>query len=399
MDLSADFTWDIFIDSISIGNWELHGNLIGNIYMAAEMTDTTGAIEMDVNSPGVLHSLSVVRDNLNFTLGEFMLSPGLLIFNWIRDDNINQGYFYINSGISVSINLAKISWNTKSVTFSLLNVKSGEFKFAWDEPSKELTINNGMASFGPQLSFVDTSQDLEITGSLAGLQSDYSKTITLQWYEDNGQIVGIYIDTSNTHLAQYLQISYIKADSGKRITVYGLQCDAFYIVKDGGEFKWGGKIYIANRITFSKLVNSDWKDLDVRWNLQAQEKWIRFERDPEFELILNLFETEIFGFSISSEINLMNGEYFELRWDIGITGKVYIDTNWEYLVSINLLIGPDFGIGVDVTVNALRAEDWWVEWTAWPPEEWNVATHGSLQGAGMEIEVYYDGEWHHLWPW
>jgi len=367
--------------------------------MAAEMTDTTGAIEMDVNSPGVLHSLSVVRDNLNFTLGEFMLSPGLLIFNWIRDDNINQGYFYINSGISVSINLAKISWNTKSVTFSLLNVKSGEFKFAWDEPSKELTINNGMASFGPQLSFVDTSQDLEITGSLAGLQSDYSKTITLQWYEDNGQIVGIYIDTSNTHLAQYLQISYIKADSGKRITVYGLQCDAFYIVKDGGEFKWGGKIYIANRITFSKLVNSDWKDLDVRWNLQAQEKWIRFERDPEFELILNLFETEIFGFSISSEINLMNGEYFELRWDIGITGKVYIDTNWEYLVSINLLIGPDFGIGVDVTVNALRAEDWWVEWTAWPPEEWNVATHGSLQGAGMEIEVYYDGEWHHLWPW
>jgi PKD repeat protein len=399
LDFDADFNWNIFVDFTNIGSWDLHGSLEGDVEISAELTDTTGGIEINVNDPGVLHSFSVEHDNLNFTLGEFQLSPGLIIISWYRDDSIHQGNFYINSGISVTIDLAKITWSTKTVEFSILNVKPGEFKFTWDEPSKKLTINNGMQSFGPYLTFIDTSQNLEITGSLFGLQSDYSKTITLQWYEDNGQIVGIYIDTANTHLAQYLQISYKKDNTGKRITVYGLQCDAFYIVKDGGQFKWGGKIYVANRVTFSKLISNQWRDLDVRWNLQSQEKWIRFERDSEFELVLQLFQTEILGFTISSTLNLMDGEYFEIRWDIGVTGSVYIDTNWEYLASINLLIGPDYGIGVDLTVSAIRAEDWSVEWTAWPPAEWNVQTQGNLQVVGIDIEVYYDGEWHHLWPW
>ena len=328
-----------------------------------------------------------------------MLTPGIVTFDWVKDEASNQGYFHIDSGISVTLNLVKLSWDTKSLEFGLLNVKSGEFKFSWDQPLKTFTINNGMASFGPHITYIDTSQDLEVTGSLSGLQSDYSKTITLMWYEESNQIIGIFIDTSDTHLAQYLQISYIKGDSGKKVTVYGLKCNDFFIKKEGGEFKWGGEIYIANRVTFSKLIDSVWADLDVRWNFQFSEKWIRFERDDDFELKLTLFESEIFGFTISSEINLMNGNYFELRWDIDVSGRIYIDTNWEYLLSINILIGPDFGIGLNASINALRAEDWWVEWTAWPPEDWNVQSHGTLQAAGIIIDVYYDGEWKHLWPW
>jgi hypothetical protein len=146
-------------------------------------------------------------------------------------------------------------------------------------------------------------------------------------------------------------------------------------------------------------VNSNWADLDVSWNFQSAERWIRFERDDDFELKLKLFETEILGFTISSNINLMNGNYFEVRWDIDVTGEIYIDTNWEYLVSLNILIGPDFGIGLNASINAFRAEDWWVKWTAWPPAEWNVQSDGSLQTAGIIIDVYYDGEWKHLWPW
>jgi hypothetical protein len=399
LDFSADFVWDIYMESTSIGDWELYGNLVGDINLDAEWTESSGAIEMAVNSNGFLHSISVVHNDYNLTLGEFMLTPGIITFDWVKDESSNQGYFHINSGISVSINLAKLSWDSKSLEFGLLNVKSGEFKFAWDQPLKTFTINNGMASFGPQITYSDTSQELEVSAAVSGLQSDYSKTITLMWYEENSQIVGIYLDTSDTYLAQYLQISYIKGDSGKKVTVFGLQCNDFFIKKEDGEFKWGGEIFIANRVTFSKLVDSIWADLDVRWNFQLSEKWIRFERDEDFELKLTLFETEILGFTISSEINLMNGNYFEVRWDIGVSGKVYIDTNWEYLVSLNILIGPDFGIGLDASINALRAEDWWVEWTAWPPEEWNVQSHGTLQAAGIIIDVYYDGEWKHLWPW
>ncbi len=399
LDLTVNFIWDIIIESESIGNWEAYGNLIGSADLAAEWSDTTGSIDINVYSPGVFHSLTMVHDNLNITLGEFSISPGLIVFEWYKDDYLKKGHFYINSGLTVSINIAKMSWGTKSISLGLLNVEPGEFKYAWNIGLKLLTINNGIPYFGPHITYVDTSEDLQITGSIGGLQTDYSKTMTLQWYEDNGQIVGVYVDTSNTYLAQYLQISYIKSNTGKRITIYGLQCDAFYIIKENGEFKWGGNIYIANRITFSKLINDNWRDLDVKWNFQQDEKWIRFERDPEFQVVLKLFETQILGFDISSEIDLLHGEYIEIRWDIDVTGRIFIDTNWEYIASINILIGPNFGIGVNTTIYALRAENWWIEWTSWPPTEWNVETHGLLDSFGIEVKVYFNGAWHHLWPW
>ena len=399
LDFSTDFIWDVYIESTLIGDWDLHGNLEGDVNLDAEWTESSGEIEMTINSNGLLHSFSVVHNEYNLTLGDFMLTPGIIIFDWLKDEANNQGYFHIDSGISVTLNLAKLSWDTKILEFRLLNVKSGEFKFTWDQPLKTFTINNGMTSFGPRFTYIDTSQDLEVTSVLTILQNDYSKTITLMWYEEDNQVIGIYIDSSDTYLAQLLQISYIKGDSGKKVAVQGLKCNDFFIKKEGGEFKWGGEIFITNRVTFSKLVDGVWADLNVRWNLQSSEKWIRFQRDDDFELKLTLFETEIFGFTISSEINLMNGNYLEVRWDIDVSGKIYIDTNWEYLVSINILIGPDFGIGLNTSINALRAEDWWVEWTAWPPEEWNVQSHGSLQAAGVIIDVYYDGEWKHLWPW
>ena len=399
LNLDVNFNWNIFLDSPTIGVWETHGNLVGAIELFGEWTEDSGSIDITVDTPGILHSFSIVHDSLNLSLGEFSISPGPIIFEWDKNDYIDQGYFYINSGISVNIDVVGISWDTKSVSLGILDVEPGEFKFEWDEPSKILAIKNGMDNFGPSISYTDTSEELEIIVSVTGLISDYSKTITLQWYEDNGQIIGIYVDTSNSNLAEFLQIGVIRDVTGKRVALYGLQCDAFYIIKENGEFKWGGKIYVANHIKFSKLIDGEWKDLDVRWNLVQQNKWIKFVRDPDFDLKIKLFNTEIFGFSFSSEINLMQSTLLELRWDIDVTGSVFIDTNWEYLSSINFLIGPNYGIGLNVTVYGLRAENWRVEWTAWPPEEWNVVTHGSLDAGGIEVEFYYDGDWHHLWPW
>ena len=301
-----------------------------------------------------------------------------------------------------TVNIAEISWGTKTVSIGWPELIAGDFKFTWDIPNRELTYRNSIQNLGPSISYEDTSQNLEISATFGNLQNDYSKIITVRWYEQNGQIIGIYLDTSDSYLAQLAQVEVIKGTSGnngKKIAIYGLQCDQCYIKKVSDQYQWGGSISVANHLIFSKLYNNQWKNLDIQWNFQDQEKWIIFQRDPEFDLIIELFSAEILGFTIVSEIDLLIAEYIEIKWDIGVIGKVSIDSNWEYITSISFLVGPYQGIGLDITINALRAQNWWVSWTAWPPANWNVQTSGTIQSGAINIDVYYNGDWYHLWPW
>lgn len=401
----VDFVWDIWLNSPIIGEWEANGNLEGDIEINALWQTGSGNVELVINDPGIFHSFEIIHDDLTFSLADICLSPGTITFEWYYNDNLDTGYFYVDSDSNqfiCTLNVATITWGTKTVSFGWPEITLGEFKFAWDIPNRELTINNGIENLGPTLTYEDTSENLELSVSIGSLQDDYTKDMTLKWYELSGQISGIYLDTSNTYLAQLIQIEVIKGttgDNGKKIAVYGFQCDQCYIRKEGDKFRWGGTIFVANHIIFSNLLNDDWKNLDIQWNLQDQEKWIKFQRDPEFDLKLELFSVDILGFTFTADINLLSAEFLEVKWDIGTTGEISIDTNWDYISSINFVIGPDYGIGLDITVNALRAQDWWVQWTAWPPAEWNVQSVGSIQGGSINIDVYYDGAWHHVWPW
>jgi hypothetical protein len=221
----------------------------------------------------------------------------------------------------------------------------------------------------------------------------------MKWYESSGQITGVYMDSSNNYLAQFLEIGYIKGTSGKKIALYGLQCDEFYINNTGNdEFEWGGQIFIANQLTFSKLISGEWKDFDIQWNFQAQEKWIKFDRDPAFDFTLNMGPAYILGFKFVADFDFMNSEYLEVKWNIGITGKISIDTDWDYFTTIEIFIDHSSG-KVDITANGLKAENWWVKWTAWPPSDWNIETGGMIDWTEIVIDVYYNGEWKHVWPW
>jgi len=402
IDADVDFIWDIWLDSPSIGEWEAYGNLEGDVEINAIWQTGSGNVEVIINEPGLFHNLEIIHDDLSFTLADICLNSGTITFQWQYDDNQNTGYFLVDCEFTQYICTLNLAVITKTISFGWPEIKPGDFKFAWDIPNHELIINNGIQNLGPTLTYEDTSQNLELSVSIGSLQDDYTKDMTLKWYELSGQISGIYLDTSNTYLAQLIQIEVIKGttgDNGKKIAVYGFQCDQCYIRKEGDKFRWGGTIFVANHIIFSNLLNDDWKNLDIQWNLQDPEKWIKFQRDPEFDLKLELFSVDILGFTFTADINLLNAEFIEIKWDIGTTGEISIDTNWDYISSINFVIGPDYGIGLDLTVNALRAQDWWVKWTAWPPAEWNVQTGGTIQGGGINIDVYYDGGWHHVWPW
>ncbi|KYK24215.1 hypothetical protein AYK24_06490 [Thermoplasmatales archaeon SG8-52-4] len=402
IDADIDYIWDISLDSQTIGNWDVYGKFEGDVVVDAQWGSGTGNVDIEINDPGVFHNFMISYNDLSLTLANISLSPGTISFDWLRNDNLQTGYFMIDSNFiqdSGYVNLAEIAWGTKSLSIGWPELNIGTFKFAWDIPGKELIINNGMSSLSPTLLYEDTSQNIEISASALDIQDDYAKDLTMRWYESSGQITGVYLDSSNSYLAQFLEIGYIKGTSGKKVALYGLQCDAFYINNTGNdEFDWGGQIFITNQLTFSKLLNGDWKDFDIQWNFQGQEKWIKFERDPAFDFTLNMGPAYILGFKFTAEFDFMSSEYLEVKWNIGVTGRISIDTDWDYFTTIDIFIDHSSG-KVDITANGLKAENWWVKWTAWPPSEWNIETGGMIDWTGLVIDVFYNGEWKHVWPW
>ena len=401
VDADVDYIWEVTISSPIIGEWTANGELIGAVIVDANWPNNQ--VDLTIDDYGSFTLLEIIHDSLSFKLGDIYLEPGSIIFSWYRDDANQNGWILVDSEFTqniCSLNLAELSWGTKSLSVGWPCLKPGDFKFTWNVPNKKMTVNNGIEGLGPTVTYKDTSQNREIFASAGNLQDDYSKTMTLEWYEDGGQISGLKLDTDNVYLANIVSVGSIKgASDGKKISLDGLKCNDFYIRKLSGEFEFGGQLQLASGITFSKLENNDWKDLSVEWDLTSDEKIIRFTRDPDFDLEINLFSVDILGFTFSSQIDLMYGEYIEIKWDIGTTGAVSIDTDWEYIASISFTVGPDYGIGLDFTIYTLRAQDWRLEWTAWPPQQWNIEEYGTKQYGGVEIDIYYDGSWHDLWPW
>jgi hypothetical protein len=402
VDADVDFTWDISLESQSFGDWDALGDIEGDVVIYAEWGSGTGYADVTINEPGIFHSIEITYSDLRLSLADISLSPGTIRFEWERNDAQSTGYILIDSDFTqavCTVNLVEITWGTKTVSVGWPDIGLGDFKFAWDIPGKTVTVNNGIANLGPTLTYEDTGLGLEIFASAGSFQSNYAKTITLKWYEISGQISGLYLDTEGTHLAEWLEAGYIKGSSGKKIAIWGLKCDHFEFKKDeSGNFEWSGKIFIANNITISKLYNSNWVDLYVEWDFQGQQKKIRFYRHPDFDLHLELLSAEILGFDFEATVEFVT-TYFELAWNIAEQGGIYVDTNNQYLSTLNIVIGPNYGMGVDITTANIRADEWWVAWNVWPPEELYVVTGGTLYAPYIDIDIYWNGEWKHLWPW
>ena len=405
IDADVDFTWDISLESQSIGDWETQGDIEGDLVIYAEWGSGTGFVDATISEPGAFHSLEITQVDLDIilSLADIALSPGTIRFEWEHDDVEQEGYFLIDSELDPGVNtanLAMITWGAKSFSIGWPELKAGDFKFTWLISSHMFRFNNGIADLAPTFTYKDTSLDLEIFASSGSLPHDFSKTITLLWYEDNGQISGILIDTDDTYLAELIEVGFKKGSSGRKLAVYGLECDNFYIKKFAGKLEWGGKIYIANHIIYSKLISGDWKDLDVQWDLQAEEKWFIIDRDPAFDFTLKIYLIEILGFEFTATVDFVHTEYFEIRWNIGETGNIYIDTDWKAFATIEFKIWHESDqLGLRIIAESFKADDWWVEWTAWPPEETDIDWGGYIDWFTVVIDVYLIDNWYHLWSW
>ncbi|MCK4331998.1 MAG: hypothetical protein KAV40_00270, partial [Thermoplasmatales archaeon] len=459
VDAAVDFNWDIIISTLNYGNWEAHGSIEGSASMHAEWETGSGNITFVIGESGLVHNLEIIHDDLTLNLGSFNFEPGTITFEWKREQPPINGYFnilnngvngaltlckithddqqnpfelelgditldsgnlymnwsrqtdqkiiHINNGITVDMDLVKVTWDDKTVSLEGLILNPGEFKFTWNTVDKKVTINNGISGLGPTLSYEDEYRKL--SASFTNLQDDYSKTMTLKWYEgQDGSTSGVYLDTEGVNLVDWIEFESIKydpsGDTGRRIALGGLQADHFKIAKNlNNNLEVSGRLYIANHLTYSKLVSDEWKDLDIQWDLNLDGIGdIEFNIDSNFTLDLEV-STKLSGVNISTTFDLP--QYLKFGWDVDFDGNGYasIDTNGEEIYEIDFEISkdtqqyqPKWGLYIGAT--GLIAEEYQLSWDfTLPPGQWVLNETGYLEpGSINDLNLAWNGNWHNV---
>jgi len=91
-------------------------------------------------------------------------------------------------------------------------------------------------------------------------------------------------------------------------------------------------------------------------------------------------------------------ENIKITWLTDVSGYFSFDTDSIPLNTIDMLIkGSDLGIRTQGEF--VKADDFMLEWTIWPPIDWNIDKSGTIDFHSMSIDLFLDGIWYHLWPW
>ena len=85
-------------------------------------------------------------------------------------------------------------------------------------------------------------------------------------------------------------------------------------------------------------------------------------------------------------------------WYINTTGYIEVDTDWEPLGEMLLLIRSE-NLGLKTNAETFKAEDFRLNWTIWPPIEWNLEKEGWIDFFSITMDLFLNDHWYHLWPW
>jgi hypothetical protein len=134
-------------------------------------------------------------------------------------------------------------------------------------------------------------------------------------------------------------------------------------------------------------------DFDAYWN---------FTNPGTFTVYKNKEINFGLDFSIGTWIAQLNvqpsANFFETTWLIDNTGYLTIDTNYEPLTTVGLLIkGPL--VGLHTIGEGFKADDLDISWTLWPPQEFDLDITGMVDFISISIEIFLIDNWYHLWPW
>ena len=134
-------------------------------------------------------------------------------------------------------------------------------------------------------------------------------------------------------------------------------------------------------------------DISAYWNFTNPGDFTVI-KDTSFHVNLD-FVIGVWEARIDAE---STAKVIKTTWLTDVSGYFSLDTNNVPLNTIDLLIkGSDLGIRTEGEY--VKAQDFFIEWTIWPPLEWNLDTTGSIDFHSMDLDVFIEGMWYHLWPW
>jgi hypothetical protein len=134
-------------------------------------------------------------------------------------------------------------------------------------------------------------------------------------------------------------------------------------------------------------------DFDIYWNLTNPGSFT-LNRDIDLDIDLNFL---IENWSIELQAK-PNANKIDTKWLIDTTGYLLIDTDFESFAEMDLLI-KDENLGLHTDGKTFKSQDWRIDWTLWPPIEWNLQTQGIIEFSSISIDLFLNGGWLHLWPW
>ncbi len=85
-------------------------------------------------------------------------------------------------------------------------------------------------------------------------------------------------------------------------------------------------------------------------------------------------------------------------WLIGSTGYLSINTDWNSLNEIDLLIKAE-NLGLRTVGETFKTEFFKLSWNLWPITDFYIIRTGKLDFSSVDIDVYINNVWYNLWPW
>ncbi|VVB60044.1 Uncharacterised protein [uncultured archaeon] len=160
----------------------------------------------------------------------------------------------------------------------------------------------------------------------------------------------------------------------------------------------GTDIIVQNSLTDPSIIlkvnNLGNFNFNAYWNLSNPGDFTVYkERDLSIDL----------DFKIGEWVAKLNtrptADYIATKWLIDVTGYLTFDTNLQSLGTMDILIKSE-DLGLQTVGETFKADDWRIDWTIWPPAEWNLVRTGTLTSDSISIDLFLKNfGWLHLWPW
>jgi hypothetical protein len=437
VNVDSKLDWDLTIDTVNFGSWDVIGLLDGDIEINSEWeTGESGTLNFASGSNGLLHDFVIEHKGIQLHFGSLELSKGDLTFNWQRGENgflelINNGiqanldiceikhpkssfkfeigsinlvpgntifkwennsdilHLNLDSGVDFDIGLIKLSQGDSSISGLGLSVSPGIFDFKWFRNNFKMQVKNSISGFEPKICFQKENELFNIF--LTGINSDY-KTMTFQLLTENDEIKGFFVDTDGKNCARWLECEYKKGNNyGRKLSLKGLKADGFIINRDESEIYLDGKIG-GSRLKFSDIKDGKWHLIaDTEWDINGDgEGYFKLISDPLLNIELQSLDL-LSNWDVAINTTVYAPSFFNLSWECGIMPLylVYnIDTDGEEIGHLQFDIrGALWKAYLEGT--SFSTEDFSIEWQFLEP----VQTSGTIYpGSLLAFQAYLDNE-------